>query len=141
MSMNSAFFKKKEDRSPQWRLIDAEGKILGRLATEIAEILRGKDKAEYTPHTDCGDYVIVINAEKVALTGDKLKNMIYARYTGYMGGLRETSARDMLKKHPTHLVEHAVKGMLPKNRLSNQIIKKLKVYAGSEHPHKAQLTV
>ena len=141
MSMNSAFFKKKEDRSPQWRLIDAEGKILGRLATEIAEILRGKDKAEYTPHTDCGDYVIVINAEKVALTGDKLKNKIYARYTGYMGGLRETSARDMLKKHPTHLVEHAVKGMLPKNRLSNQIIKKLKVYAGSEHPHKAQLTV
>lgn len=141
MSMNSAFFKRKEDRSPQWRLIDAEGKILGRLATEIAEILRGKDKTEYTPHTDCGDYVIVINAEKVALTGDKLKNKIYARYTGYMGGLRETSARDMLKKHPTHLVEHAVKGMLPKNRLSNQIIKKLKVYAGAEHPHKAQLTV
>jgi large subunit ribosomal protein L13 len=139
MDMNRAFFLRREDRSPSWRLIDAEGKVLGRLATEIAEALRGKDKAEYTPHTDGGDYVVVINAEKVVLTGDKMRGKIYARYTGYMGGLRETAARDMLKKHPTFLVEHAVKGMLPKNRLSRQVIKKLKVYAGSEHPHKAHI--
>jgi len=138
--MNRAFFLKKEDRSPQWRLIDAQGKILGRLATEIAEALRGKDRPEYTPHTDCGDYIVVINADKVALTGNKLKGKVYARYTGYIGGYKETTAQEMLEKHPTRLVEYAVKGMLPKNRLSNQVIKKLKVYAGSEHPHKAQVS-
>jgi len=140
MSMNRAFFLRKEDRSPKWRLIDAEGKVLGRLATEIAEALRGKDKPNYTPHTDCGDYIVVINAEKVALTGDKLKGKVYARYTGYIGGYKEETAKEVLEKHPTRLVEHAVKGMLPKNRLSNQIIKKLKVYAGPEHPHKAQVS-
>ena len=139
MDMNTAFFLRREDRSPSWRLIDAEGKVLGRLATEIAEALRGKDKAEYTPHTDGGDYVVVINAEKVLLTGDKMRDKIYSRYTGYMGGLIETAARDVLKKHPTFLIEHAVKGMLPKNRLSRQIIKKLKVYAGPEHPHKSHV--
>jgi len=140
MSMNRAFFLRKEDRSPKWRLIDAEGKVLGRLATEIAEALRGKDKPNYTPHTDCGDYIVVINAEKVALTGDKLEGKVYARYTGYIGGYKEETAKEVLEKHPTRLVEHAVKGMLPKNRLSNQIIKKLKVYAGPEHPHKAQVS-
>ena len=140
MSMNKAFFLRKEDRSPKWRLIDAQGKILGRLATEIAEALRGKDKPYYTPHTDCGDYIVVINAEKVALTGNKLKAKVYARYTGYIGGYKETTAQEMLDKHPTRLVQYAVKGMLPKNKLSDQVIKKLKVYAGTEHPHKAQLS-
>ena len=140
MSMNRAFFLRKEDRSPKWRLIDAQGKILGRLATEIAEALRGKDKTYYTPHTDCGDYIVVINAEKVALTGNKLKGKVYARYTGYIGGYKETTAQEMLDKHPTRLIQYAVKGMLPKNKLSDQVIKKLKVYAGTEHPHKAQLS-
>jgi len=141
--MNRAFFLKKEDRSPQWRLIDAQGKVLGRLATEIAEALRGKDKPDYTPHTDGGDYIVVINAEKVALTGNKLngkKGKVYARYTGYIGGYKETTAQEMMEKNPEHLIEKAVQGMLPDNRLSRQVIKKLKVYAGSEHPHKAQLS-
>jgi len=139
MSMNKAFFLKKEARKPAWKLIDAEGQILGRLATQIADMLRGKDKPWYTPHTDTGDYVVVINAEKVALSGDKQKDKIYARYTGYMGGYKETTAREMLEKHPTYLIEHAVKGMLPKNKLSREILRKLKVYVGSEHPHKAQI--
>lgn len=143
MSMNKAFFLKKEDRTPQWRLIDAEGKVLGRLATEIAEALRGKDKPEYTPHTDGGDYVVVINAEKVALTGRKLdgkKGKIYARYTGYIGGYKETSAQEMLERHPEKIIQKAVEGMLPDNRLSRQIIKKLKVYAGAEHPHASHIS-
>ena len=139
MSMNKAFFLRKEDRSPQWRVIDAQDKILGRLATDIAEALRGKDKPFYTPHTDCGDYIVVINAEKVALTGKKYTDKIYYRYTGYIGGYRETTVKEMLVKNPTHLVQHAVEGMLPKNRLSRQIIKKLKVYVGTDHPHKAQV--
>ena len=143
MSMNRAFFLRKEDRDPQWRLIDAQGKVLGRLATEIAEALRGKDKPDYTPHTDGGDYVVVINAEKITLTGNKLngkKGKIYARYTGYIGGYKETTAKDMMENNPERLIEKAVKGMLPDNRLSRQVIKKLKVYAGSEHPHKAQVS-
>ncbi len=140
MSMNKAFFLRKEDRSPEWRLIDAQGKILGRLATEIADALRGKDRPYYTPHTDCGDYIVVINAEKIALTGNKLKAKIYARYTGYIGGYKEVTAQEMLDKHPTRLIQYAVKGMLPKNKLSDQVIKKLKVYAGTEHPHKAQVS-
>ena len=143
MSMNKAFFLRKEDRDPQWRLIDAQGKVLGRLATEIAEALRGKDKTHYTPHTDGGDYIVVINAEKITLTGNKLngkKGKIYARYTGYIGGYKETTAQEMMEKNPERLIEKAVKGMLPDNRLSRQVIKKLKVYAGSEHPHKAQVS-
>lgn len=139
MDMNRTFFLRKEDRKPTWKLIDAEGKTLGRLATQIADMLRGKDKPHYTPHTDAGDYVVVINAEKVRLTGDKLKQKEYDRYTGWMGGYKVRTAEEMLEKHPTHLVEHAVKGMLPKNKLSREIIKKLKVYAGPEHPHVAQL--
>lgn len=137
--MNKTFFLRKEDVAPTWKLIDAEGQILGRLATDIADALRGKDKAVYTPHTDGGDYIVVINAEKVKLTGDKLEQKEYDRYSGWMGGYKVRTAKEMLEKHPTHLVEHAVKGMLPKNKLSRQVIKKLKVYAGSEHPHKAQL--
>ena len=138
MDLNRTFYLRKEDRAPKWHVIDAEGRILGRLATEIADMLRGKDKPYYTPHTDTGDYVMVINAEKVALSGKKLKNKIYARYSGWMGGLKEITAKQMLEKHPTRLVEQAVKGMLPKNKLNRQIFKKLKVYVGSEHPHKAQ---
>jgi len=139
MDMNRTFFLRKEDRKPTWKLIDAKGKVLGRLATEIADILRGKDKPYYTPHADAGDYVVVINAEKVKLTGDKLEQKEYDRYTGWMGGYKVRTAKEMLEKHPTHLVEHAVKGMLPKNKLNREIIKKLKVYAGPEHPHAAQI--
>ncbi len=138
MDMNRAFFLRKEDRDPRWRVIDAEGKVLGRLATEIAEILRGKDKAHYTPHTDAGDYVVVVNAEKIVLTGNKLEDKEYARYSGWMGGLKITTAEELLNKYPERLIEFAVKGMLPKNKLSRQIIGKLKVYAGPHHPHIAQ---
>ena len=139
MSFNKAFFLPTESAKPQWKIIDAQGKILGRVASQIVDVLRGKDKAYFTPHTDCGDYVIVINAEKIVLTGNKLTDKIYDRYTGWMGGYKTRTAKEMFEKHPTRIIEHAVKGMLPKNRLSRQIIKKLKVYTGSEHPHKAQL--
>ena len=139
MDMNKVFYLHKEDRNPQWRLIDAKGVILGRLATQIANALRGKDKPYYTPHDDAGDYVVVINADKIELSGDKWEGKEYARYTGWIGGYRVTKAKDMLVKHPTHLIELAVRGMLPKNKLNREIIKKLKVYAGPEHPHKAQV--
>lgn len=138
MDMNRTFFLKKEIANPQWHVIDAQGKVLGRLATTIANILRGKNRAYYTPHADAGDYVVVINADKIVLTGDKMKSKIYQRYSGWMGGLKETTAQDLLKKHPTHLIELAVKGMMPKNTLKRQMLKKLKVYAGNEHPHIAQ---
>ncbi len=138
MNFNKAFNLRKEDRKPQWRILDIEGLILGRQATKIADVIRGKDKPYYTPHTDCGDYVIVINAEKVALSGNKLKDKLYDRYTGWMGGYKVLTAEQMLEKHPTKVVELAVKRMLPKNKLNRQIFRKLKVYAGSEHPHKAQ---
>ncbi len=139
MDMNKAFYLHKEDRNPQWRLIDANGIILGRLATKVANALRGKDKPFYTPHDDAGDYVVVINADKVKLSGDKWEGKEYARYTGWIGGYKVTKAKDLLLKHPTQLVELAVRGMLPKNKLSKEVIKKLKVYAGSEHPHQAQI--
>ena len=139
MDMNKVFYLHKEDRNPQWRLIDANGMILGRLATKIANALRGKDKPFYTPHDDAGDYVVVINADKIQLTGDKWEGKEYARYTGWIGGYRVTKAKDMLVKHPTELIERAVRGMLPKNKLNAEIIKKLKVYAGAEHPHIAQI--
>lgn len=139
MDMNRSFFQRKEDRAPQWRVIDANGKVLGRLATQIADALRGKDKASYTPHTDCGDYIVVLNADKIVLTGRKMVQKEYIRYSGWQGGKKVTAAKDLLKKHPTDLVYLAVKRMLPKNRLSNQIIKKLKLYVGSEHPHQAQV--
>jgi len=139
MDFNRAFFKRKEDRDPQWILIDADGKVLGRLATQIADMLRGKNKPEYTPHTDCGDYVVVINAEKIVMTGKKMANKIYDRYTGWMGGYKEQTARELMEKHPTKILELAVKRMLPKNKLSDQVIKKLKLYAGPEHPHGAQV--
>ena len=139
MSINRSFVLKKEDRRPQWRVVDAEGKILGRMATQIADALRGKDRPFYTPHTDCGDYVVVINAEKIVLSGNKMEDKEYITVSGWMGGKKVTTAREMLEKHPTKLVEKAVKGMLPKNKLNKEIIKKLKVYVGPEHPHKAQV--
>ncbi len=139
MNFNKAFFLKKEDRDPQWILIDAEGQVLGRLATRIADSLRGKNKPVYTPHTDCGDYVVVINADKIVMTGNKMRDKIYDRYTGWMGGYKEQTARELMEKKPTKLIELAVKRMLPKNRLSREIFKKLKVYAGNEHPHEAQV--
>ena len=119
-------------------MIDATDEVLGRLASQIAKILRGKNKPSYTPHADCGDYVIVINADKVKLTGKKLTDKEYVRYTGHPGGQRFATPEDYLNRKPTFLVEHAVKGMLPKTRLGEAIIKNLKVYAGAEHPHAAQ---
>ncbi len=137
--MNKSFRLRKEDREPRWHKIDAAGKVLGRLSTEIAEILRGKDKVEYTPHTDSGDYVVVVNCEKVVLTGNKWTDKKYDHYTGYRGGFKSIAARDVLIKDPARIIMHSVKGMLPKNALNRQVIKKLKIYAGEEHPHKAQV--
>lgn len=122
----------------EWFVVDAAGQNLGRLASRIATILRGKHKPIYTPSMDVGDYVIVVNAKKVAVTGRKLENKMYYRHSLYPGGLKETSLQDMLAKHPSRVIEHAVRGMLPKNRLGRSMIKKLKVYAGDSHPHAAQ---
>ena len=119
-------------------MIDATNEVLGRLASQIAKILRGKNKPGYTPHVDCGDYVIVVNAEKVKLMGDKLTEKVYVRHTGYPGGQRFATAQDYLKKKPEFVIEEAVRGMLPKTRLGEAIFKNLKVYAGAEHPHAAQ---
>lgn len=122
----------------EWVLIDAEGQIVGRLATTIAMMLRGKHKPEYTPHVDCGDNVIIINAEKVDFSGNKWGGKDYVRHTGYPGGQRFTSANEMLKKNPVGIIEHAVRGMLPKNRLGRAIFKNMHVYVGTVHPHEAQ---
>lgn len=122
----------------EWYVIDATDEVLGRLASQVAKILRGKNKPSYTPHADCGDYVIVINADKVKLTGKKMDEKEYVRYTGYPGGQRFATPADFLKRKPAFVIEHAVKGMLPKTRLGEAIIKNLKVYAGAEHPHAAQ---
>ncbi|GGG54648.1 50S ribosomal protein L13 [Croceivirga lutea] len=122
----------------EWLLVDAEGQTLGRLASKVAKLLRGKHKTNYTPHVDCGDNVVVINAEKVTLTGNKWNSKEYQRYTGYPGGQRIVSATDMLAKHPERLVEKSVKGMLPKNKLGADLFRNLKVYAGSEHGQEAQ---
>ena len=122
----------------EWLLVDAEGHTLGRLASKVAKILRGKYKTNFTPHVDCGDNVIVINAEKIQLTGNKLEDKIYLRYTGYPGGQRSTTANELLNKHPERLIEKSVKGMLPKNKLGADLFRNLKVYAGSEHNQEAQ---
>ena len=129
---------RKGDIKREWYVVDAQGKTLGRLASEIASILRGKHKPIYVPHLDCGDYVIVVNAEKVRVTGKKLDQKFYYRHSGYPGGLKSINLRDQLQKHPTRVLEAAVRGMLPKNRLGRAMIKKLKVYAGGSHPHQAQ---
>ena len=121
-----------------WYLVDAEGKTLGRLATRIADTLRGKDKPQYTPHTDTGDFVVVVNAEKIAVTGKKLDEKMYRRHSGYPGGLKERPLREQLERRPTDVLRKAVKGMLPRNRLSRAQLQKLKIYAGPDHPHEAQ---
>ena len=131
-------FVKTEDADHKWYLVDAEGQVLGRLATQIAMIIRGKNKPIFTPNADTGDFVVVINAEKVRLTGKREQLKEYKRHSGYPGGQTITSYKDMLVKKPEFVVENAVKGMLPKTKLGNKLIKKLKVYSGTEHPHAAQ---
>jgi large subunit ribosomal protein L13 len=122
----------------RWYLVDADGQTLGRLATRIADTLRGKDKAQYTPHVDTGDFVVVVNAEKIAVTGKKLDDKIYYRHSGYPGGIRQRTLREELQRRPTEVLRKAVKGMLPRNRLGRAQLTKLKIYAGPEHPHAAQ---
>ena len=126
------------DITRHWYVVDADGKTLGRLASRIAAILKGKHKPIYAPHTDVGDYVIVINADKIHVTGRKMLQKMYHHHSGYPGGLKSISLRDLLQRHPTRAIEFAVKGMLPKNRLGRRMFKKLKVYGGSDHPHQAQ---
>jgi len=127
-----------QDVDRSWYVVDAENRTLGRLATEIARRLRGKHKAEYTPHVDTGDYIIVVNADKVRVTGNKTSDKMYHRHSGYPGGIKSMNFEAMQQKHPEQIIEKAVKGMLPRNPLGRAMIKKLKVYAGAEHPHSAQ---
>jgi large subunit ribosomal protein L13 len=127
-----------ENREREWYVVDAEGQTLGRLATRIADTLRGKHKPEYTPHCDTGDFVVVVNAEKIAVTGDKRRQKLYHRHSGYPGGLRTRTLGEMLERRPEEVIRSAVRGMLPRNRLARQQLRKLKVYAGPEHPHAAQ---
>jgi large subunit ribosomal protein L13 len=122
----------------EWYVVDAEGQTLGRLASKIAPILKGKHKPTYTPHLDCGDFVIVVNAQKLRVTGRKLDQKFYYHHSGYPGGIKSISLRDQLDRHPDRVIEAAIRGMLPKNRLGRRMIKKLKVYAGASHPHQAQ---
>lgn len=136
--MRTTYMAKPNEVQRKWYVVDAEGQTLGRLASKVASILRGKHKPEYTPHVDTGDYVIVINASKVHLTGDKLNKKIYYRHSGYPGGLKKMTAGEMLQKRPERMIELAVKGMLPKGRLGRKQGKKLFVYAGDSHPHQAQ---
>jgi large subunit ribosomal protein L13 len=133
------YMAKPENIKRKWYVVDAEGKPLGRLASEAAKIIRGKHKPDFTPHVDMGDFVIVVNADKVVLTGKKLDQKVYKRYSGFPGGLKEIKYRIFLKNRPEKAVEHAVKGMLPKNRLGRSMAKKLKVYRGPEHKHQAQM--
>ncbi len=132
---------RKEDAQHRWFEVDATGKTLGRLATRIATVLRGKHKAFYTPHVDNGDYVVVVNADNIVLTGEKWDEKFYYHYSGYQSGMKKFSAREKQKRHPDFLVLNAVKGMLPKTKLGRAMLKKLKVYAGPEHPHQAQQPV
>lgn len=130
-----------DEQPRKWHIIDAGGAVLGKVATKAADVLRGKNKPTFTPHLDTGDFVVVINAEKVVLTGKKETEKVMTTYSGYRGGLKKFSPADVRAKHPERLVEKAVKGMIPRNRLGRQIFKKLKVYAGPDHPHKAQAPV
>ena len=134
----NTFMANPETIERKWYVVDANGKTLGRLAATVASVLRGKNKPIFTPHVDTGDYVIVINAEKVAVTGKKLDDKVYTRHSAYVGGLRTVTLREMLAEKPTTVIEKAVRGMLPKGTLGNQMYKKLHVYAGPEHPHAAQ---
>jgi large subunit ribosomal protein L13 len=136
--VEKTYVTKREDVEREWYVVDASGQTLGRLATRVARVLRGKHKPIYSPSVDTGDYVIVVNAERIHVTGRKLDQKIYYRHSGYPGGLKEITLRNLLQKHPTRVIEHAVRGMLPKNRLGRRMFKKLKVYAGPDHPHAAQ---
>jgi len=136
--VSTTFMANPQNVERKWLVVDAEGKTLGRLASQVAAILRGKHKPTFTPHTDCGDFVIIINAEKIGFTGKKLTDKLYRRHTGYPGGLKEVTAKNMIAKHPIRPLEIAIKGMLPHNRLGADMYRKLKVYAGPEHPHAAQ---
>jgi len=136
--VEKTYVTKQQDVQRNWYVVDATDQILGRLASQVAQFLRGKHKPIYSPSVDVGDYVIVINAEKVRVTGRKLDQKFYYRHSGYPGNLKEIPLSRMLEEHPTWVIEHAVKGMLPKNRLGRKMVKKLKVYAGSQHPHQAQ---
>lgn len=135
---NKTYSANAQDRERDWYVVDAEGKTLGRLATQIADILRGKRKPTYTPHVDVGDFVVVVNAEKVAVTGNKRESKRYWRHSGYPGGIRSRTLAEMLDRQPEEVLRKAVKGMLPRNRLARRQITKLKVYAGPDHPHQAQ---
>ena len=139
--MKNTYMQKKEDLVRNWYVIDATDIVLGRLATKAASMLRGKHKATYTPHIDCGDYIIITNASKVKLTGDKLNKKLYYNHSGYTGGLRTRTAKEMISKYPVEMVETAIKGMLPNGRLGRQMYKKLFVYEGETHPHMAQKPV
>ena len=139
--MKNTYMQKKETVKRDWYVIDAEGVNLGRLATKVADVLRGKHKPTFTPHIDCGDFVIVVNASKVNLTGNKLNDKIYYNHSGYTGGLRERTAKEMRENYPVEMIERAVKGMIPHTRLGRQVAKKLFVYEGAEHPHMAQKPV
>jgi large subunit ribosomal protein L13 len=136
-----SYMPRKDEVPRRWVLVDAQGKVLGRLASRIAMVLRGKTKPVFTPYLDTGDFVVVVNAGQVRFTGKKLDNKFYYRHSGYMGGLKTTSARQLLQKKPEEVLRHAVRGMLPKNSLGRHLLKKLKIYAGGEHPHQAQRPV
>jgi large subunit ribosomal protein L13 len=136
--VSNTFMANPQNVERKWYVVDAEGKTLGRLASKVAAILRGKHKPTFTPHTDTGDFVVIINAEKIHLTGKKLQDKIYTRYSGYPGGLKETTAKDLLARRPIRPLELAIKGMLQHNKLGADMYRKLKVYAGPEHPHAAQ---
>ncbi|HEX9700583.1 MAG TPA: 50S ribosomal protein L13 [Acidobacteriota bacterium] len=131
-------FPSKNDIERRWHVVDAEGQVLGRLATRVATLLMGKHKPSYTPFLDCGDHVVVVNAEKIALTGNKMQDKLYHRHSGYPGSIREVRARRLLREHPERLIEAAVRGMVPKTKLGRQMLSKLRVYPGPEHPHSAQ---
>ena len=136
--MSTTFMAKPQDVERKWYVVDAEGKTLGRLATQVAAILRGKHKPTFTPHVDCGDYVIIVNAEKIKVTGKKAAEKVYYRHSGYPGGQKAITFEQMIARRPVRVLELAIKGMLPHNRLGRQMYRKLKVYAGPEHPHAAQ---
>ncbi len=136
--MSKTYSARAQDIHRHWHLVDADGKTLGRLASEVAKRLRGKHKPEYTPHVDTGDYVVIINAEKVHATGNKMADKMYHRHTGYIGNLKSVSLGKLLETHPERAIQEAVKGMMPKGPLGREMLSKLKIYAGAEHPHSAQ---
>ena len=138
MVLMKTYTLKAGDLDPKWVMLDADGQVLGRLASQVAQILRGKHKPNFVPHLDNGDFVVIVNAEKIRLTGKKAEAKSYFRHTGYPGGVKFTSFREMIEKHPDRVIQKAVKGMLPHNSLGAKMLKKLKVYSGTDHPHKAQ---